>query len=386
MQFSLGLYCLATAIWAVAEGRVRLDAPLQVDSTISKGNLRYHSLQRSTSAVSGTLMARMGNRSGHGLLQNTSAVSIHSTAPENSAMGPLSEQSTSAGLADSSPKAASPPMMILQRGCTCSSTVMQYARDLLPNQGVPIFKTSIKELFRSNNLDKLPWHQSGDDLTQTIQRGLEQTSKDGLAMIFNTFRMVNTSSHESLNDVLLAHGTRSVIVHRKNALDTLVCEVRDCFNGREGADLPRGYPVDLSGKPNDICFLRRGPDGGGIETKAVINVTNMLSHMKKAMSYPREEQEVLKQLGFHDALVVTAEDLLGHEYSASNLPASFAAWSKLLRSFGVTPDEAKLAKFLESRINTYTAPESHRDSIWNLAAVRKEIKKSEMPIQWMLRN
>mmetsp|Transcript_4208 Transcript_4208/g.9807 ORF Transcript_4208/g.9807 Transcript_4208/m.9807 type:complete len:371 (-) Transcript_4208:71-1183(-) len=370
MQFSQALYCVVAVISAVAEGRDGPAAPLEVDS--STGNLRYRSLQRNAYAGPGPSAIPTSNRSLDESPQSTAAVADHSIALKNNA--------------SRTSKSAPPPMMILQRGCTCSSTVMQYARELLPDQGVPIFKTSIKELLRSNNLEKLPWHESGDDLVATVQRGLDQTSQDGLAMIFNTFRMVNVSSRKSLNDVLLEHGTRAVIVHRQNVLDTLVCEVRDCFNGREGADLPRGYPVDLSGKPNDICFLRRGPDGGGIETKAVINVTNMLSHMKKAMSYPREEQEVLKQLGFHDALVVTAEDLLGHEYSASNLPASFAAWSKLLRSFGVTPDEAKLAKFLESRINTYTAPESHRDSIWNLAAVRKEIKKSEMPIQWMLRN
>jgi len=278
-------------------------------------------------------------------------------------------------------------MMILQRGCTCSSTVMQYARELLPDQGVPIFKTSIKELLRSNNLEKLPWHESGDDLVATVQRGLDQTSQDGLAMIFNTFRMVNVSSRKSLNDVLLEHGTRAVIVHRQNVLDTLVCEVRDCFKGGEGSSrAPRGYPVDLSGEPNDICFLRRGPDGGGIKTKAVINVTNMFDHMKEAMTYPTEQKEVLSGLGFPDAEVVTAEDLLGHEYSANNLPASFAAWKKLLRSFGITPNGPKLTRFLSSRVNTYSAPESHRDSIWNLEAVKKEMEKSEMPIQWMLRD
>mmetsp|Transcript_729 Transcript_729/g.1741 ORF Transcript_729/g.1741 Transcript_729/m.1741 type:complete len:337 (+) Transcript_729:73-1083(+) len=276
-----------------------------------------------------------------------------------------------------------PPMMILQRGCTCSSTVMQYARDLLQDQGLPLYTTSIKELLRPIRLEDLPWYQQGDELVDTVNRGFEEVERDGLGLVFNSFRMSDADNRTELNDILRSHNTRTVIVHRQNALDTLVCEVRDCFKGKD--DAPRGYPVDLSGNPNDLCFLRRGADGGGVKTKAVLDLDHMMEHLRGAMDYPLEEAVKVEENGFRRALVIYAEELLGHEYSADNLATSIDAWRRFLKSFGFLPDMAKLTAFLSKRVGTYTPPESHAESIWNLEEVREKIRQDDDSLSWMLR-
>mmetsp|Transcript_17288 Transcript_17288/g.37863 ORF Transcript_17288/g.37863 Transcript_17288/m.37863 type:complete len:336 (-) Transcript_17288:50-1057(-) len=272
------------------------------------------------------------------------------------------------------------PMMIMQRGCTCSSTVMQYTRSLFDAIGEPLYNLQVKELLRPVHMDQNPWFQEGEDVATMLQRSLNATVEQGLGLLFNNFKVSQSDNMKAVNEVLISHGTRTVIVHRQNSLDTLICEVRDCFKGNHQP--PRGYPVDLEGKPNDLCFLRRGADGGGVKTKAVIDTQHMMHHLAEAEAYAKRQQAMLKTVGFQDASVVTVEDLLAHEYSKSKLKTSYKAWMTLLRSLGITPKRRKVADFLKERIGTYSPPEPHTESVWNVDEVVDALKKNGKQELW----
>jgi len=273
-----------------------------------------------------------------------------------------------------------PPRMIMQRGCTCSSTVMQYTRSLFDAIGEPLYNLQVKELLRPVHMDQNPWFQEGEDVATMLQRSLNATVEQGLGLLFNNFKVSQSDNMKAVNEVLISHGTRTVIVHRQNSLDTLICEVRDCFKGNHQP--PRGYPVDLEGKPNDLCFLRRGADGGGVKTKAVINLEHMMHHLEEAEVYAKQQQEMLKTVGFQDASIVTVEDLLAHEYSKMKLRTSYKAWMTLLRSLGIQPKRRKVINFLKERVGTYSAPGPHADAVWNVDEVVDALKKNGKQDLW----
>jgi len=278
------------------------------------------------------------------------------------------------------PKQSTVPRMIMQRGCTCSSTVMQYTRALLQTLNVPLYNLRVKELLRTVHIDQNPWFQEGDDVVMALQRGLNDTAAHGQGLLFNNFKLTQGEQQRSINQMLISHGTRTVIVHRANALDTLICEVRDCFKGINEPE--RGYPVDLEGKYNDLCFLRRGADGGGVKTKAVINTTNMMGHMHEAEVYAKQQKEMVSKLGYQEASIVTVEDLLAHEYSAEKVHTSYKAWMSLLRSLGVNPQRRAVMKFLLQRVGSYSPPEPHGESVWNVDAVKAELEKNNKMGLW----
>jgi len=272
------------------------------------------------------------------------------------------------------------PRMIMQRGCTCSSTVMQYARALLQEMHVPLFNLQVKELLRTVHIEQNPWHHEGDDVVTAFQRGLNETSSQGLGLLFNNFKITEGGEKKNLNQLLISSGTRTVIVHRANVLDTLVCEVRDCFKGLN--EPPRGYPVDLEGTPNDLCFLRRGADGGGVKTKAVIDTEHMTWHLNEAEEYAQQQQAVLGRLGFQSASIVTVEDLLAHEYSEKDVHRSYTAWITLLESLGVKPKHRTVMNYLRERVGSYSPPEEHWKAIWNVGPVVKVLKENNRMDLW----
>ena len=87
--------------------------------------------------------------------------------------------------------------------------------------------------------------------------------------------------NQQMVGVLTDAGTRIVSAVRSNALDLLVCKIRDCFN----SDVAGQYPVNAyTGKRSDLCFQREG--GGkknGNTTKAFLNTALLVKTLKQLM-------------------------------------------------------------------------------------------------------
>jgi len=259
-----------------------------------------------------------------------------------------------------------PPRMIVQRGCTGSTVVMDIAVDLMGKLGIDIFPTSSKEMLRTGNPEKNPWYKLGGTLGDAVRAGVEEASQANQVLLMNGYKLKphGSAAQVELQNALLELNTRTVIVHRKNTLDTLVCEVRDCFED----DLPRGYPVDQNGKRDDTCFDRRRDTG--LRTKAFIYPEHLIENLEYAKGYPEEMLTATTALGFEGRAIVYFEDLTSHEYSAENLDRSTDAWIEFLSSLGVSADQQVVYGILKEAVGTYHAPEPHSETIYNLGSIQ----------------
>lgn len=172
-------------------------------------------------------------------------------------------------------------------------------------------------------------------------------------------------------------GTLAVYVTRKNALDHLVCMVRDCFWTNE----KYGYPVESNGKKSNLCFKRRSAgEGGGY--KAMLRVIEECphhnrSHLQENIEYTEELKssgyEELRKAGYKGPRL-SSEDLLAFEVrGGGSLQTSLTEWKKLLKAWGVTPNEHELKKYLSSYANTWSQQRQQAE-IYNYKEVAAELK------------
>jgi len=272
-----------------------------------------------------------------------------------------------------------PPMLILQRGCTGSSVVIRMARNLLAELGVPVYPLKTKEIARTGQPNKNPWYTPDGDLADAMRKGVQEASDAGQVLVFNAFKLKSwTQSEEelSLNKALLDMDTRTVIVHRRNPLDIVTCEIRDCFESVHG--IPRGHPVNEMGQEDSTCFKRRSLAGEVIKTKAFVNVKHLSENLQIAQEYPQLMQESLKELGFKGGSIVYFEDLVSHEWSAANLHRSSMAWKAFLSSLGVEASRREIHHVLKKDVGTYPPPEPHSASIYNLQEVEQMLSGPEV--------
>jgi len=274
-------------------------------------------------------------------------------------------------------KEAPPPLMILQRGCTGSSDIMRMARDMLPKFGVDLYDTDVKELVRPS---KNPWYSEGDDIGDAMEKGVNEAQKQGRALLFDNFHIKDNEQYRKMNEVMIRAKTRSVIIHRSNALDTLVCDVRDCFEDPSGVE--RGYTVDAQGRKIDLCFDRRTSP---IETLAHLEPKNLVHHLAEAASFPEEQASMLNKLGYAPAKTVMVEDLYAFEYSQSNFERSVAAWETLYESLGVKADSQIIRNYLAPDVASRSRPKRHSEVIENYKVIHHTLVDQAKELCWMIR-
>jgi hypothetical protein len=179
----------------------------------------------------------------------------------------------------------------------------------------------------------------------------------------------------------------AVIGTRANMLDQIVCQVKDCFVATYGS------PVDEHGQESDLCFKRRGDvtenptskekltekDETSVSTvyKAKIEANLLVRHIEIELKVVDIARKNLESAGIFPKTVF-AEDLLGFQ---TPVPTAFkravAAWSVLLQSLGVSPDEEIVESFLWRYRNTYPEPPDHVDVIYNFDEVRDTLNGTE---------
>jgi len=279
-----------------------------------------------------------------------------------------------------------PPMMILQRGCTGSSVVIRLAKNLLADLGVKVHPNGKKEIMRTGHPEKNPWWTPEGDLADAMRKGVQEASDAGQVLVFNAFKVKSWARNKEerrLNKALLDMDTQTVIVHRRNPLDILTCEIRDCFDSAAG--LPRGYPVDEKGDPDNSCFERRKKDGTAHKTMALIDLEHLQENLEVASEYPQQMQKSLSEIGLQGGSIIYFEDLVSHEYSEDNLDRSASAWQNLLASLGVTADAEDIKRSLKKAVGTYPPPEPHSESIFNLRDVQTILSLPDMSMGDLIR-
>jgi hypothetical protein len=178
----------------------------------------------------------------------------------------------------------------------------------------------------------------------------------------------------------------AVIASRDNMLDQIVCQVKDCFVASYGS------PVDEHGQETNLCFKRRGApknptskekltEAGKTRAKTVykakLGAHELVRHIENELQVIETTRKNLESAGI-SSKIVSAEDLLDFQ---TPVPRAFekavAAWSVLLQSLGVTPDENIVASFLQQYQNTYPEPPDHADVIYNFDEVRDKLNDTE---------
>eukprot|EP00927_Polykrikos_kofoidii_P050045 TRINITY_DN43_c0_g1_i3.p1 TRINITY_DN43_c0_g1~~TRINITY_DN43_c0_g1_i3.p1 ORF type:complete len:351 (-),score=44.81 TRINITY_DN43_c0_g1_i3:24-1076(-) len=299
------------------------------------------------------------------------------------------------------------PRMLVSRGCSGSSAISVFTRSLLQNHGIPVPTGSNGRVINGKPAPPNGLGWPAELLSRKTNWFLEKADNDlGKAMELAAVEMTRTNQTlffkgmikslqgtgyrgdewASLKSTLKKLNVFAVIGTRANMLDEIVCQVRDCFQPRYGS------PVDRHGQETNLCFKRRGAptnptskekltekDETSVSTvyKAKLEANLLVRHIEIELKVVDIARKNLESAGIFPKTVF-AEDLLGFQ---TPVPTAFkravAAWSVLLQSLGVSPDEEIVESFLWRYRNTYPEPPDHVDVIYNFAEVRAELNQTD---------
>lgn len=310
------------------------------------------------------------------------------------------------------------PRMLAMRGCSGSSAIMIYARSLLKLHGIPVPPAADPPVL----VEGIPQHPMGEGwpaelLSPKINFHYDEAGKDigkAMTMCFKELEGKNQTlffkgmvqylqgtgvgrdAWHDLKNSFKDMNILGVVGSRKNMLDQVICQVKDCFQD------DYGIPVDGDGKESTLCFDRRG---GAIESpvaihsalaaterqrlfyeddgyKAKLNVDQLVKSIKHEFEFVHMAKRHLTHIGT-GAKIVYEEDLLDFQ---APIPGAFEraqdAWAKLLESLGVEPKKRMIKAFLEQYAGTYHTPPSHPEIIYNHDEVKAALTKTEFADMW----
>lgn len=195
--------------------------------------------------------------------------------------------------------------------------------------------------------------------------------------------------HDSVRvrDVLGRNSARLLVITRRNVLDLLVCNVKDCFDPSETGN-EWGYPVNATtGERDSLCFEARHLPPGSQQPKVVLHTNNLSASLD---FYDSQLNRTLSWWahGYASDEVphVTLEDLSAYEYDMADTPGddasanssrsrtvsdvSLTAWANVLLAFGVEPNRSTIAAYLLPSAGRIP-PHSAGDEIYNLEDVSR---------------
>eukprot|EP00927_Polykrikos_kofoidii_P017725 TRINITY_DN180_c0_g1_i12.p1 TRINITY_DN180_c0_g1~~TRINITY_DN180_c0_g1_i12.p1 ORF type:complete len:369 (-),score=51.92 TRINITY_DN180_c0_g1_i12:174-1217(-) len=300
------------------------------------------------------------------------------------------------------------PRMLVMRGCSGSSAVMVFARNLLRYHGIPVPRASLPVVV--NGVAKAPlgpgwpaellnpkynWFLSSaaGNMGKAMEMANAEMMRTNRTLFFKGMVQnlqgdgAGVDQWESLKPSFQKLDMFAVIGTRVNMLDEVICQVKDCFHPADGV------PVDARGKESDVCFNRRGDaikhpvsklksKPAEIHTraevyKAKLNVRVLHRLIDKEYELIDGARESLESIGIFPK-TVTEEDLLDFQ---TPMPGAFkravTAWSVLLESLGVTPDEKIVREFLKQYRGTYHDKPTHADTIYNFHEVKAALQNTE---------
>mmetsp|Transcript_70491 Transcript_70491/g.153097 ORF Transcript_70491/g.153097 Transcript_70491/m.153097 type:complete len:369 (+) Transcript_70491:86-1192(+) len=264
-------------------------------------------------------------------------------------------------------------------GCSGSSYMMGLAGKLMEGHGLSLHPVGEGGSHKSDLMKKMAGYLSDEelkrmeklDMTAALKLSLRRVAARNQSMFFKVNSELKRwdPDFELMATLFQWQGVKAALVFRENLLDWNLCRVRDCFDG--GA---RGYPVDKNGNRDAACFGRRSDPSR--PTWALLKPQSLVTKMKlDAM----DRAETFKRL--HEKKLVWeeiySEDLLSFERSAVGYKPSILAWRKLLKSWGLEPQNEIIRKVLEAEPLAGKLPEPgpHSQVIWNFDEVASELRK-----------
>jgi len=199
-------------------------------------------------------------------------------------------------------------------------------------------------------------------------------------------------NNAGVRDVLGRNGARLLVITRRNVLDLLVCNVKDCFDPSKTGN-EWGYPVNATtGERDSLCFEARHLPSGSQQPKVVLHTNNLSASLAFYDSQLNRTLSWWAHGGFvrDEVPHVTLEDLSAYEYNdtpGDDAPAdssgsrylsvsdvSLTAWANVLLAFGVEPNRTTIAAYLLPSA-ARTPPHSAGDEIYNLEDVSRMLTK-----------
>jgi hypothetical protein len=300
------------------------------------------------------------------------------------------------------------PRMLAMRGCSGSSAVMVFARNLLRYHGIPVPSAALPKVVHGEAKapagpgwpaellnPKYNWFLSSaaGNMGKAMEMANAEMMRTNQTLFFKGMVQnlqgdcAGVDQWASLKPSFQKLDMFAVIGTRVNMLDEVICQVKDCFHPADGV------PVDANGKESELCFNRRGDSINhpvsklnsntaeiptpSEEYKAKLNVRVLHRLIDKEYELIDGARESLESIGIFPK-TVTEEDLLDFQ---TPMPGAFeravTAWSVLLESLGVTPDEKIVREFLKQYRGTYHDKATHADTIYNFHEVKAALQNTE---------
>ena len=190
---------------------------------------------------------------------------------------------------------------------------------------------------------------------------------------------------------------------RRNVLDTLVCEVRDCFahttptGKRAGAAGTLGWPIDArTGARSSACFEQRRSKRANSSaaattaaaamgpTKAHLNISSLDVGLLPLDS-PARLASFLRSRRLAATISLSTEDLSDFSLAAQSreeaqmqLRRSAAAWERALTAWGVPTNAEQLSRLLAAERDRATPHviTPHTQTISNVAEVEETLRRA----------
>jgi hypothetical protein len=286
--------------------------------------------------------------------------------------------------------AAGPPRLLYCNGCSGSTFATKQANTFLRQLGVRTYKISpeagrlslngtskcsvgingIGESFKREkncfalNAQAHDEDPDGADLLM-VQRTCDAVTRAGGTWLANpSDGMTHSMAAEAVRV-----NARAVSMTRGNALDRLVCQVRDCFLKASNGTF--GHVVDAAGNASRACFQERRKDHvvslAFLETKAVVKF------LRRQLKMDAEQLAKLTSVCFRRVEAVEYERLAAFEMG--DLNPSVTEWHAVFKSWNYDVPLSKTAALLAASpaFNSRPPPGSQRNSIYNFDDVRRVI-------------
>eukprot|EP00873_Tetraselmis_striata_P004543 jgi/Tetstr1/424807/TSEL_015310.t1 len=284
-----------------------------------------------------------------------------------------------------------PPLLMYTRGCRGSTAVQAMARRLLEAHG---FRYSPVP-FENSKVEYNVFRQDGLSAADAFRKQVELSQAAGEVLFFKYTeptleeKAALRARGEEAFDVQKEMGTRMVHVRRANALDKVVCAVRDCFQHiPDGEQAGRaGGSVDAEGVPNSLCFKRRLP--GSPKTYANLNVSRIADEMSAHLRVEQQDFHKLQRAGFRQADSYATEDLMAFMFNKDHVRRSLMAWKGFFEALGVKADAdvilATWAGGCDGACIVGSRPQSpHRTVIYNYDDVAAALLASGNSTLWQM--
>jgi len=297
------------------------------------------------------------------------------------------------------------PRVLVVNGCSGSTFVMKVARRLFLAHGLTVYGWEYELLNPAKNpffnRSAVQKHGTSAATARALEAIHDDATRRRSVLLFNG---APGYLSEAVAAVLRKRDARLVHAWRRNVLDTLVCEVRDCFahttpTGKRapGAADALGWPVDArTGARSSACFEQRRSKRANSTaattaaavmgpTKAHLNVSSLVGLLP--LDSPSRVASFLRSRRLATAVSLSTEELSDFSLAAPSreeaqvhLRRSAAAWERALTAWGVPTNAEQLSRLLAAERDRLQATPHvvtpHAQTIANMAEVTETLRRA----------